>query len=277
MPNLSYCAQQVRRDDNDRFLCALFAPPEKREALFALYALDMELARIPERVTEPLLGQMRYQWWHDILKDAFAGREPLGHEVVTPVAEAIRAHGLASSAFETLVETRTRDLETRPLADGVAFDDYITGTAGTLANLALNVLGVTDDATRRAAGAVARGWAIVRVIRSVPYFAARGRVFLSASALGDGIGDVLAGRNSPGLQSAVAALAEEAEDHLTAAGRDAGMDIPAAQPVLLLSVLARGQLKRIRRCGCDPFNPALRRPSPAKTLRLWYHARRGTF
>ncbi|MEX2008823.1 MAG: squalene/phytoene synthase family protein, partial [Dongiaceae bacterium] len=37
---LSYGAAEVRRGDRDRFLTALFAPADRREALFALYAFN---------------------------------------------------------------------------------------------------------------------------------------------------------------------------------------------------------------------------------------------
>ena len=51
---LSYCAEQVRVHDDDRFLCALFAPEPARKGLLALYAFNLEIARIREVVSEPM-------------------------------------------------------------------------------------------------------------------------------------------------------------------------------------------------------------------------------
>ena len=62
-PKLTYCAEQIRRFDNDRFLCTLFAPTAEREALAAVFAFNVEVARIRESVVERLLGEIRLQWW----------------------------------------------------------------------------------------------------------------------------------------------------------------------------------------------------------------------
>jgi phytoene synthase len=60
---LSAVAELVRRHDRDRYMTALFAPAARREALFALYAFNYEIARVREAVTQPTLGQIRLQWW----------------------------------------------------------------------------------------------------------------------------------------------------------------------------------------------------------------------
>ncbi len=68
-----YCRREVRRLDHDRYLAALFAPAEARAALLALYAFNLELARVPELVTEPLLGEVRLSWWREARAEARAG------------------------------------------------------------------------------------------------------------------------------------------------------------------------------------------------------------
>src|SRR5690349_9907669 len=90
---LSYCGQEVRKFDNDRFLTGLFAPADRREALFALYAFNHEIAKTREVVSEPVLGQMRLQWWFDSIEGIYAGTVP-AHAVLQPLAEAITGHNL---------------------------------------------------------------------------------------------------------------------------------------------------------------------------------------
>ena len=63
----------VRRHDRDRYQTALFAPADRREALFALYAFNYEIARVRETVTQPMLGQIRLQWWREVVEAAYAG------------------------------------------------------------------------------------------------------------------------------------------------------------------------------------------------------------
>ncbi len=92
---LSYCAAEVRRFDPDRYLCALFAPPGRREDVFALYAFNVEIARTRESVSEPMLGMVRLQWWRDAIAAIYGGTPPR-HEVLgasaAAVAEAAAGH-----------------------------------------------------------------------------------------------------------------------------------------------------------------------------------------
>src|ERR671922_1960026 len=86
---LSPVAALVRRHDRDRFQTVLFAPAARREALFALYAFNYEIARVRESVTEPMLGQIRLQWWRESIAAAFDGGPVRHHFVVEALAAAI--------------------------------------------------------------------------------------------------------------------------------------------------------------------------------------------
>ena len=90
---LSACGRQVRRYDNDRYLTALFASGDRREALFALAAFNLEIAKIAEVVSEPMLGEMRLQWWREAIDEIAAGHARK-HEVVEPLAAATRRFDL---------------------------------------------------------------------------------------------------------------------------------------------------------------------------------------
>src|ERR1700748_3706006 len=107
---LSYCAEQVHSFDHDRLLTAIVAAPAGREHLFALYAFNIELAKVREVVTEPLIGQMRLQWWRDTLDRLYAG-EIVAHEVARPLQAAIQVCGVVRSAFDPLIDAREFDLE----------------------------------------------------------------------------------------------------------------------------------------------------------------------
>lgn len=276
MPELSYCAQQVRQFDRERFLCLMFAPPERREALFALHAFDLELAQIPDRVTEHLLGKMRFQWWRDAIGQTFDGNPP-HHGVLLPLSEAIRAHGLERTAFERLIDTRERDLDAWPNSDREALDDYLDGTAATLAGLSVQVLGIADSATTLSARRAARAWGLMRLLRDIPSHAVGGRVFLPEQACRGArieTGDLLLGQAGRELSALAGALASFAETDLEEA-RGAGNRFPGhAMAALLPGRIAARQAARLRRiCRSDPLHPAMRRPSPLTVPDLWLHAR----
>src|SRR5437870_4187177 len=113
---LSPVAALVRRHDRDRYQTALFAPADRREALFALYAFNYEIARVRELVSQPMLGQIRLQWWREAVAAAFAAAPPRQHEVAGPLAAVIADHRLARSHFDRMIDTRERDLAEEPPA-----------------------------------------------------------------------------------------------------------------------------------------------------------------
>src|SRR5688572_30941058 len=80
-----HCEEVVRAGDKDRFLATLFAPQKHRRPLFALYAFNLEIARVRELAREPMPGEIRLQWWRDALSGP-------GHGDVAanPVAAALR-------------------------------------------------------------------------------------------------------------------------------------------------------------------------------------------
>src|SRR5215472_9930637 len=113
-PALSLVARLVRTHDRDRYQTALFAPAAAREALFALYAFNYEVARVRESVTEPMLGQIRLQWWREAIDAAYAGREPRRHPVVEPLAGMIAKFAPERRHFDRLIDAREADLRDAP-------------------------------------------------------------------------------------------------------------------------------------------------------------------
>src|SRR5262249_19947316 len=99
MQNASaHCEGLLRAADKDRFLATLFAPAEHRDALFALYAFNVEIARVREVVHEPVAGEIRLQWWSDVLDDAGRG-EVAAHPVAAALLATITRYRLPPERF----------------------------------------------------------------------------------------------------------------------------------------------------------------------------------
>jgi len=170
-PPLSPCADLARRGDPDRFLSAMTAPPALRERLFALYAFNLELARIPAVVSEPMLGLMRLQWWRDTVAAAFETGRAGGHVVAGPLAATIRAAELPRAPFERLLDARALDVAAEPFADAAALTAYLRDTGGALMALAARALGDAEGPAEDAGFAhAAASW-----LAAAPALAARGR------------------------------------------------------------------------------------------------------
>ncbi len=273
-------AELVRRHDRDRYQTALFAPADRREALFTLYAFNYEIARVREIITQPMLGQIRLQWWREVVAAAFAGAPPRQHDVAEPLTAVIGDRALTRSHFNRMIDTRERDLADEPPPTLAALEDYAEGTCATLLYLALEVLGASEPSTAAAAREVGIGYALTGLLRAMPFHARSGRRYIPADAgarLGLDPADYAALRDSTGLRAASAEIAEAAAGHLRAARRYR-RDIPrSARAAMLPCVVADRFLARIKRADCNPFAPALAAPDTLQTWRLFAAALRGRF
>lgn len=219
-------AAEVARADPDRFRAAMTAPPAARPGLFALYAFNLEIARAPFVTQKAMIAQIRLRWWADAIAEIYAGETPRRHEVVEPLAAAIRAHDLPRGLFDGMIEARGLDIEPGAVSSPALLDRYIAHTAGHLMELAARLLGA-----RGAALAVVRDFAqgagIAAWLRALPELAARGRPGPA------GLDPVVFARD--GLALIARARARRAE-------------VPAvAAPALLAGALAAPRLARAAR------------------------------
>ncbi len=274
---LSYCAQELRARDRDRFLACLFAPAEQREALFALYAFNLEVAKTAEVVSEPMLGQIRLQWWREALDQAYGAGPLRKHQVAAPLGAAIRAHGLERADFERLIDAREADLDPAPPADLAGLERYAADTSATLQGLALAILGVADDAAEAAARQVGIAWALTGLLRAVPFHARQKRLYLPEDHLavaGVERSELFELRGSPALSGVVMRLARRARERLAEARRMRAQVPRAALPALLPARLADGYLARLEAAAFDPFDPRVQQELPGRALKLWWGAAR---
>ncbi len=256
---LSYCGEQVRRHDHDRYLTCLFAPADRRDSLFALYAFNHEIARTSEVVSEAMLGQIRLQWWRESLAGIYGGR-PREHAVVQALAVAIGRHDLSRPRFEALIDARAFDLTDQVPGTLAQLVEYAEGTSGLLVQLALEVLGDRGRAALDCGREIGIAWALCGLLRATRFHAARKRIFLPLdlqAQFGLDLRDFFELRPSEATSSAVRQVAEEARRHLEKARARKPEVSAAARPALMLGVLADRYLAQLDRIGFDPFNARL--------------------
>ncbi len=269
---LSYCGEQVRQYDPDRFLTALFAPSEKRESLLALYAFNLELSRIRESVREPMMGQIRLQWWREAIADLYEAKVR-GHQVLQALDGAV-SRLVDQALLQEMIDGREVDLADVPPATDVAVKEYARSTGGALMRAAAMLLDVTDLATLEAAADIGEAVTLVGLLRSVPYHTAQGKSYLpSTLARRLNINPAAPQNARPfGIEVVTMLIACEATRLL----RINHPSVPrAAIAAFLPGRLACHYIKRLARLEYDPFRPENLAPSPLKPLDLaWAWARR---
>jgi phytoene synthase len=171
----SYCGKMVKEQDPDRYLLSHFAPADRRQDLWALFAFNYEIAKTREIVSETQLGLIRLQWWREAVEKIYKG-EILEHEGIEALARAIKTHNLPKDLFDALIYAREFDLEdVRPstLEGLLHYADY---TSTPLMTLALMICG--DDHETDPVQVVAVNYALAGVVRATISFAKQRRSYL---------------------------------------------------------------------------------------------------
>jgi len=259
--SLSYCGETVRRHDPDRFLLSLFAAPQQREALWALYAFNHEIAKTREVVTETQLGLIRLQWWRDALAGVYEKGQVPEHQILQPLAQAIRQCDLPRELFDNLVYAREFDLEDRLPANMEGMVHYADFTSTPLLRLSLNVLDEAhEEKDIRSAGIF---YALTGLLRAVPAHLVQRRCYLPEGLIhsaGATVHELYDGKKLSSLIPVVRAVAEEAEKHRIRLRRGYLKKHMA---------LAGMYLAQLRGCGFDVFSTRLQAPPLLREARVF--------
>jgi NADH dehydrogenase [ubiquinone] 1 alpha subcomplex assembly factor 6 len=256
---VSVCGDMVHRLDRDRFMCTALAPVEKRPPLLALLAFNLEIATIPELVSEALLGEIRLQWWRDAI-DAIFSSQQIEHPVALGLAAAIGKYGLTRSLFDDYLDARSFDMQQKAPASLIELENYAGSSAGALNELMGEVLQPEMQfETRAAVRDVGIAWALSGLLFSVPFHAGQGRSYLPD--------DVEEGEQ-------IAAVAQSARIYIKKA-REASRFAPAVLlPVMSPVILAGHRLGRLSRYQYDPYAPQLQRPPLSRLAHFYWKVMR---
>jgi phytoene synthase len=264
---LSFAAAQVERYDRDRYMTAVLAPPAYREFLMALYAFNIEIAKTAEIVSEPVLGQIRLQWWRETLDRLYAG-ESVAHPIAGPLGRAITARGLGRRDLDRLIDARETDLDRSPPPNLPTLTLYAQGVGGALLSLAVQALldePTLDPETDQAARLVGTAWALTGLLRAVPFHARQRRLYLpldllqAAEVRPHRVFDMTPDSGLPDVVRQVALVSSQLLE--TAAPLIRTVAAQGRSP-LILAELARWHLRDLRRARWNPFVLATRPAAP---------------
>ncbi|PJI43991.1 MAG: phytoene/squalene synthase family protein [Rhizobium sp.] len=269
----------LRDSDRDRYLASLLTPAAHRGAVAALYAFNAEIARIRDVVREPLPGEVRLQYWRDLLAGAAHGSTE-ANPTAAALLDAIRTHRLPIAALSGMIEARIFDLYDDPMETTAMFEGYAGETAAALVQLASLVLD-PEAAARSAdmAGHAGVAQAVAGALLLMPTHRARGQLYLPLeilSAVGLDRESFLAGDDKVRVSAAIEAFAGLGRDHLRkarAAGRPPRSLVPAYLPVSLSEPV----LIAAQRRGAAILEGALRPPQWRRQLRMLRAAVTGSF
>jgi 15-cis-phytoene synthase len=276
-PDYAYCEELVRRHDQDRWLASLFIPQDRRRHIHALYAFSLEIARVKDIVSEPLLGEIRFQWWRDALEGKNAG-EARANPVSAALVDTIARFDLRIAPLLELIQARVHELYGERMESVGALESHLDATSSNLFRLAMLILDGEAAALGLAVSSHAGiAYGLIGLMRALPWHGSRGKLFVPAEILkahGVEADEVAARRAPPALLSALADLRALARRHLDifAAGLQS---LPEkSKPAFLPLSLCKDYLQQMEKRGYDPFRTSVELPQWRRQWILWRAARR---
>jgi len=274
------CEAAVREGDPDRWLAGLFLPADARPHIYALYAFNLEVSRIREQVSQPILGEMRLQWWIDAFVSSegeAAGGEARGDIHAHPVADAllatIEAKKLPLSIFHDLLEARRFDLYDDPAPDVNFLEAYCGETCSALFRLAGLILGgATGKASADAAGHAGCAYAMTGLLRALPWHVVHRQCYIPADILARHSltpADLFARSRTPALDAALADVRRLARDHLAKAQQAIAALPRREQQAYRALALPELFLRQMERPDYDPFKTLVEVAQWRRQWALW--------
>ena len=259
----------LRDTDRDRYLACLLSPEDKRGALAALYAFNAELARIRDLVHEPLPGEIRMQYWRDLLEGNAHGSTD-ANPLAAALLSAVEMYRLPRQTLVHMIEARIFDLYDDPMESRTSLEGYAGETASALIQLAGLILS-PEEAMKSAdaAGHAGVAQAISGMLLLMPLHQRRGQVYIPLeilSATGLDRETFLAGSDKPRISAAIEAFAGLGRDHLAKARASA---LPASVlPAFLPVALAEPVLIKAQKRGAAILEASLQEPQWRRQMRM---------
>ncbi len=229
----AHCETLVRAGDRDRWLATLFAPAQHRPHLHALFAFNQEIARVRSAVSDPLPGEVRFQWWRDLLAGHARG-DAEAHPVAASLLDTVVKFRLPRQALLNMIDARGFDLYDDPMPAVIDLEGYAGETAGAMMRLAAMILADGNDpGAADATGHAAVAHAVTGLLRALPWHASRDKFIFrwKCSALRRhprGCGEWPGG---PGFVSALADMRALARAHIDAMARLTDTIMPRIAPL----------------------------------------------
>ncbi|MGO9544128.1 MAG: phytoene/squalene synthase family protein [Rhodomicrobium sp.] len=270
-------ANLVRQRDRERYWSALFAPEPKRAGLIALYAFNAELQHIAAAAHEPMVGQIRLQWWRDAIDLAAPGTKT-GNPVADALAAAILEHNLPKNRLFDMADARVPEIFGDPPADIQAMISSLQAIDGAVFEIAAFILGDRSEAAKKAAGHAGLAYGLTHALRTVPLQASRRKLLLPPSYLesrGVNLAAVYRGKSSAAFGAALADLRGAANRALQKFRAAAPELDPAAFAAFLPLVNVKPYLKAMAAPSFNPLQRTVTLNPLRRFWRIWGAARRG--
>lgn len=264
----AYCQDKAAKSGSSFYYSFLFLPPERRQAITALYAFCREVDDVVDECHDLSLAQTTLEWWRQEVGRVYDGQPT--HPVGFALKDVLQRFDLPREQLLEIIDGMAMDLQQTRYLDFKGLQLYCYRVASVVGLLAAEIFGHSDRNTLKYAHDLGMAFQLTNIIRDVGEDARRGRIYLPIEELqrfNVPAADILAARYSDNFRALMqfqAARArqfyEQAFAHLPAADRK------SQRPGLVMAAIYRTLLDEIER---DGFLVLDRRTSLTPIRKLW--------
>ena len=273
--NYSYCETLLKEHDRTAWLATLFAPAEHRPALHALGAFILDVRSIPDKVREPLAGELRMQWWTDALEGESRG-DVSGHPIAAALTDTLRRYQVPSTTLTGFLDLERDALYDETVESLSEFDTRADRAQGALIEARAEMLaGPLKAKTKKAAALAGRVLAVLDAFAGLTLPRQQALVPLELlRKYGIGLAELRLRKPNPAVSQALADLRHHADESLEQLRALRAEIDPEAGPAFLTASVAAALLRLSKKSGFQPFSSRLDLPQWRKQWILWRAAGR---
>ncbi len=257
----------VQQNDPDHYFATLFAPEDKRKHLFALYAFNIEIARVRDLISQPLPGEVRLQWWRDLLE---AREKHSPHPLAAALMDTLEQNKLPVQALINMLDARIFDLYDDIMPDWHTLNAYCGETSSAIFRLATLILsGGKENNTADICGHAGIAYAFCHFLRNMPKHSSRGQVYFPQEALVDHNlkrEDILRLQITPQINALISQMRSKIWDHLAQAHANTALLDKSLKSAFLPLSTMKPYLKQMATTTYQPFETNI---SLSNWQRIW--------
>ena len=237
---IDYIPHTLKQVDPDRYFISLFAPADRRRALWVLFLFNHEISKTRFTVTETQLGLIRLQWWREEIGKLYMGAAAPDNPVLKGLEAAIRDFVLPQMLFDNLVYAHEFDLEDVPPTGFKGLESYVDLTTTPLNKLALQITG--DEMDEKIIQSVSIRYGLLKLFLGRPYYQAHNFILIEDKSV-DNVRNILVQK----------------------VDRVRGSSILRAQ-----QALCEVYISQLKKCDFNPIVDNMKKPPLFKELRVWF-------
>lgn len=227
----------------------MFLPTDTRRAIIAFYTLCRELDDVVDECRDTSVAAAKLDWWRQEVVRMSKGSAQ--HPVARALMDTAKGRGLPQALLLEIVDGMAMDLVYQRYPDFPTLQLYCYRVASVVGELAAQIFGYQDPATRDYAHDLGLAFQLTNIIRDVGEDARRGRIYLPQQELAQfdvSEADILASRPTAAFQRLMQFQYQRADAfYAKALSALPAIDRKTQRPGLAMAAIYRALLMEIKR------------------------------